>query len=98
MDTKHIRSLDPKLLAYEFPVEWARFQDSRVNLFFAAFLERQIDLLRKSLDTISPEDLLREQGLLAACKRLRELLELSGSDIAVEFDNALSFIKEKYGN
>jgi hypothetical protein len=71
----NVLNIDPKNLTYAFRKDWFEFSDSRVKKFLVAWLRRELKNSRLTLESVSPADLGKAQGIVSEIKKMLHLVE-----------------------
>lgn len=60
---------------YDFRRDWHLFSESRVQKFLVAWLQKELASQARILENVSPDDLGKTQGSVAAIRRMINLVE-----------------------
>ena len=60
---------------YDFRRDWHLFSESRVQKFLVAWLQKELASQARILENVSPDDLGKAQGSVAAIRRMINLVE-----------------------
>ena len=60
---------------YDFRRDWHLFSESRVQKFLVAWLQKELASQARILENVSPDDLGKTQGSVAAIRRMINMVE-----------------------
>ena len=60
---------------YDFRRDWHLFAESRVQKFLVAWLQKELASQARILENVSPDDLGKAQGSVAAIRRMINMVE-----------------------
>ena len=60
---------------YDFRRDWLLFTESRVKKFLVAWLQKELASQARILENVSPDDLGKTQGSVAAIRRMINMVE-----------------------
>lgn len=60
---------------YDFRRDWHLFAESRVQKFLVAWLQKELASQARILENVSPDDLGKTQGSIAAIRRMINMVE-----------------------
>jgi hypothetical protein len=68
-------NIDKGVFRFEFANDWRKFNSSRVQAFFRAFLYRELETWHSTLETAAPEGIRIIQGRVEMIKKLLKVVE-----------------------
>ena len=78
---------------YDFRRDWLLFTESRVKKFLVAWLQKELASQARILENVSPDDLGKTQGSVAAIRRMINLVERRHCEEPVK--EVLAFLDKK---
>ena len=78
---------------YDFRRDWHLFSESRVQKFLVAWLQKELASQARILENVSPDDLGKTQGSVAAIRRMINMVERKHCEEPVK--EVLAFLDKK---
>ena len=78
---------------YDFRRDWHLFAESRVQKFLVAWLQKELASQARILENVSPDDLGKTQGSVAAIRRMINMVERKHCEEPVK--EVLAFLDKK---
>ena len=78
---------------YDFRRDWLLFTESRVKKFLVAWLQKELASQARILENVSPDDLGKTQGSIAAIRRMINMVERRHCEEPVK--EVLAFLDKK---
>ena len=78
---------------YDFRRDWHLFAESRVQKFLVAWLKKELASQARILENVSPDDLGKTQGSVAAIRRMINMVERRHCEEPVK--EVLAFLDKK---
>ena len=78
---------------YDFRRDWLLFTESRVKKFLVAWLQKELASQARILENVSPDDLGKTQGSVAAIRRMINMVERRHCEEPVK--EVLAFLDKK---
>ena len=78
---------------YDFRRDWHLFAESRVQKFLVAWLQKELASQARILENVSPDDLGKTQGSVAAIRRMINMVERRHCEEPVK--EVLAFLDKK---
>ena len=78
---------------YDFRRDWHLFSESRVQKFLVAWLQKELASQARILENVSPDDLGKTQGSVAAIRRMINMVERRHCEEPVK--EVLAFLDKK---
>ena len=78
---------------YDFRRDWLLFTESRVKKFLVAWLQKELASQARILENVSPDDLGKTQGSIAALRRVVSMIERKHCEEPVK--EVLAFLDKK---
>ena len=71
--------IDPENF-FDFKRDWLFFQESKVRQFIALWLEKELDLVQRALESVPPDELGHMQGAACQIRKMKNLVEKKFAD------------------
>ena len=78
---------------YDFRRDWLLFTESRVKKFLVAWLQKELASQARILENVSPDDLGKTQGSVAAIRRMINMVERKHCEESVK--EVIAFLDKK---
>ena len=78
---------------YDFRRDWHLFSESRVQKFLVAWLQKELASQARIIENVSPDDLGKTQGSVAAIRRMINMVERKHCEEPVK--EVLAFLDKK---